>query len=201
MKMTHDPQHLNQPVASVARTDFTTLRQDLTVQEALDLIRQRGVGEQIVYFYVVDAEDRLAGVVPTRRLLTSPLDQKLRQIMIQRVVTIPQSATLLEACEAFVLHKFLAFPVVDGQRKIVGVVDVSFFTEEVFEIAESGGIDELFEAIGFHVHQVRDASPLRAFRYRFPWLLATIGSGTICAMLASSYEVTLAKAIVLALAS
>lgn len=196
--MTHDPQHLNQPVTSVARRDFTTLRQDLTVHQALDLIRQRGVGEQIVYFYVVDADERLAGVVPTRRLLTAPLDQQLNQIMIQRVVTIPQHATLLEACEAFVLHKFLAFPVVDSQSKIVGVVDVSFFTEEVFEIAESGGMDELFEAIGFHVDQVRDASPLRAFRYRFPWLLATIGSGTICAMLAGAYELTLKKAIILA---
>src|SRR6266850_1007861 len=198
MQMTHDPQHLNQLVTSVARRDFTTLRQDLTVHQALDLIRQRGVGEQIVYFYVVDVDDRLAGVVPTRRLLTAPLDQQLSQIMIQRVVTIPQNATLLEACEAFVLHKFLAFPVVDSQSKIVGVVDVSFFTEEVFEIAESGGMDELFEAIGFHVDQVRDASPLRAFRYRFPWLLATIGSGTICAMLAGAYELTLKKAIILA---
>jgi magnesium transporter len=45
---------------------------------------------------------------------------------------------------------------------------------------------------------VRDASPVRAFRFRFPWLLATIGSGTICAMLASAYELTLAKSIVLA---
>src|SRR5262249_49936467 len=41
-------------------------------------------------------------------------------------------------------------------------------------------------------------SPLRAFRFRFPWLLATIGSGTACALLASAYEGTLARNIVLA---
>ena len=57
---------------------------------------------------------------------------------------------------------------------------------------------DVFEAIGFHVAQVRDASPLRAFRFRFPWLLATIGSGTICALLAGRFEVTLAKSLVLA---
>ena len=56
----------------------------------------------------------------------------------------------------------------------------------------------MFEAIGFHVAQVRDASPLRAFRFRFPWLLATIGSGTICAVLAGAFEMTLAKSLVLA---
>jgi len=78
------------------------------------------------------------------------------------------------------------------------VVDVGLLTEEAFDIAEREQTDALFESIGFRVSQVRDASPVRAFRFRFPWLLATIGSGTLCAMLASAYEVTLAKSIVLA---
>jgi len=197
-RMTNEPDHLHLPVSAVARKDVATLRQDFTVQQALDAIRQRGVGEKIVYFYVVDADDRLTGVLPTRRLLTAPLEGRLSEVMISRVVAIPQTATVLEACEAFVLHKFLAFPVVDERRRIVGVVDVGLLTEEAFDIAEREQTDALFESIGFRVSQVRDASPVRAFRFRFPWLLATIGSGTLCAMLASAYEVTLAKSIVLA---
>ena len=198
--MNPDPEHLQQPVMTVARKDVATLRADLTVQQALETIRGRVLGEKIVYFYVVGAEDRLAGVLPTRRLLTAALDQRLRDIMVPRVVAIPETATLLEACEAFVLHKFLAFPVVDEQRRIVGVVDVSFFTQEVFELGEEqeDRLEEVFETIGFQVSQVRDASPVRAFRFRFPWLLATIGSGTICALLAGRFEVTLAKSLVLA---
>jgi magnesium transporter len=105
---------------------------------------------------------------------------------------------VLEACEAFVLHKFLAFPVVDEQRRIVGVVDVSLLSEQAFDIAEREQTNSVFESIGFRVSQVRDASPVRAFRFRFPWLLATIASGTVCALLASAYEVTLARSIVLA---
>src|SRR5512136_1690225 len=194
--MIQKPEHLQQSVMTVARRDVATLRQDLSVHEALEAVRGRELGEKIVYFYVVNEEDRLAGVVPTRRLLTAALDQRLRDIMVPRVVAIPHTATLLEACEAFVMHKFLAFPVVDEQRRIVGVVDVSFFTQEVFDIA--GRQEEVFEALGFHVAQVRDASPLRAFRFRFPWLLATVGSGTICALLAGAFELTLAKSLVLA---
>jgi magnesium transporter len=192
--------HLNQPVTRVARNDAATLRDDFTVQQALEAIRQRGVGEKIVYFYVTDKDDRLVGVLPTRQLLTAPLDRIVSELMIRRVVAIPHTATVLEACEAFVLHKFLAFPVVDEQRKIVGVVDVGLLTEEAFdmaELAEREQTEALFEAIGFHVAQVKDASPLRAFRFRFPWLLATIGSGTLCALLASAFEVTLAKSLVL----
>jgi magnesium transporter len=196
--MTSESNHLHQPVLEVARKDVAALRQDFTVQQALDVIRQQGVGEKIVYFYVVDADARLAGVLPTRRLLTAPLQQRLADLMITRVVAIPQTASVLEACEAFVLHKFLAFPVVDDQRRIVGVVDVGLLSDEAFDIAEREQTEALFESIGFRVSQVRDASPLRAFRFRFPWLLATIGSGTLCALLASAYEVTLAKSIVLA---
>jgi magnesium transporter len=191
-------EHLQQPVLQVARKDFATLRENLTIQEALDAIRQRGIGEKIIYFYVVDSGGRLVGVLPTRRLLLAPLQQRVSAAMVSRVVAIPHTSSILEACEAFALHKFLAFPVVDEEKKILGVVDVGLLTEEAFDIAEDQSSDELFERIGFRISQVREASPLRAFRFRFPWLLATIGSGTICALLASAFEVTLAKSIILA---
>src|SRR5438477_724453 len=111
-------EHLNEPVLTLARKDFPLLKQHSTIREALDIIREKGIGEKIVYFYVVDDADRLAGVLPTRRLLTAPLDQRLEEVMIRRIIALPQTATLLEACELFVLHKFLAFPIVDAERHI-----------------------------------------------------------------------------------
>ena len=196
--MTQDTDHLHLPVSTVARKDFTRLRQDLTVQEALESIRRQGLGEKIVYFYVVDDYERLTGVLPTRRLLTAALDRPLAELMIPRVIAIPQTATVMDACDLFILHKFLALPVVDAERRIVGLVDVSVLTDEVFDVAKREQWDEVFQTIGFRVSQVRDASPLRAFRFRFPWLTATIASGTLCALLASGYEITLAKSLVLA---
>ncbi len=196
--MKHNEEHLHLPVESVARKDVATLKEGFTVQEALDFIRQKGVGEKIVYFYVVDGENRLVGVLPTRRLLTASLERQIFEIMIKRVEAIPHTATILQACEAFISHKYLAFPVIDEERKIIGVVDVGLLTDEAYDFAERGQTEALFEAIGFHVSQVSDVSPLRAFRFRFPWLVATITSGTICAILASAYELTLAKSIVLA---
>ena len=181
-----------------ARRDFAQLRQDFTVQQALEAIRVQGVGEKLVYFYVVDDRQSLVGVLPTRRLLTSPLERRLAQIMITRVLAIPHTATILEACELFVLHRFLAFPVVDEQRRILGIVDVNLFTQEVLDIGEREQTDEVFEALGFRISQVRAATPWRAFRLRFPWLLTTIGSGTVCALLASRFELTIARSIVLA---
>ena len=196
--MTVNDQHLNSPITAYVRKDFAQLRDDFTIQQALDFIRQKGVGEQIVYFYVVDSTERLVGVVPTRRLLTGPLDARLSDMMVRRIVAIPATASVLEACEMFVMHKFLAFPVVDDQKRIVGIVDVNLFKDEIFGVTEHEKMEEVFEILGFHISQVRDASPLRAFRFRFPWLLTNIASGTICAFLAGAYELTLAKSLVLA---
>ena len=190
--------HLQESVTAFARGDAPALRRDMTVGEALAAIREHGLGERIVYFYVVDGEDRLVGVLPTRRLLTAPLDARLGEVMIERVVAIPAAATVLEACELLVLHRFLALPVVDEGRRLVGVVDATLLTDEVFDVAEREQANELFEMLGFRLFQVRGASPLAAFRFRFPWLLATIASGALCALLTSVFSATLAQALVLA---
>ncbi|HVU28551.1 MAG TPA: magnesium transporter [Verrucomicrobiae bacterium] len=198
MQIKPPTEHLDEPVLRFARRDFATLTQKFTVEQALASIRQRGVGEKIVYFYVVNDEEQLVGVVPTRRLLMAQLTQPLSELMIRNVVAIPHTATVMEACEVFVLHKFFAFPVIDENRRVVGIVDVSLFTEEVFDIAEREQMTEVFETLGFQVSQVRDASPWRAFRIRFPWLITTIVSGTFCAILAGIYKLTLEKSLVIA---
>lgn len=191
-------EHLNQPIGPFASRDFTALPEHLTVGEALAHVRERGVSQQIIYFYVVDARQKLVGVVPVRRLLTAPLDARLDQIMERRVVAIPATATVLEACEMFVLHKFLAFPVVDAQGRLEGVVNVSLFTDEVLDLSERERTDELFETLGVRVAALREASPVRAFRLRVPWLSSTLVGGLTCAALASRYETTLAASLVLA---
>ena len=196
--MPEDSTYLNRSVVSIIRTDVTKLPRDISIQQAFDVLRQKELGEKIVYFYVVDDDDRLVGVVPTRRLLAAPPDQRISEIMIAPVLAIPQSATVFDACEFFLLYKFLAFPVVDEQKRILGVVDISMFTDDSFDADDRGNMDRMFEMIGFRVMQVREASSLRAFRFRFPWLTATITSGTVCALLVGFYEATLAWSLILA---
>jgi magnesium transporter len=192
---------LNAPALDYARKDFPLLEAEASVEKALGTIRSEGIGERIIYFYAVDERERLVGVVPTRRLLTAVPGTLLRDIMVLGVIALPAEATVLEACEFFVLYKFLAFPIVDAERRVIGIVDTDVFMESVLE-SEEGGHEEMrsdfFEALGFHLAQVRGASPWRAFRYRFPWLLVTVAGGTICALLAGLFEATLARSLVIA---
>lgn len=193
-------------VVDHARKDFPLLDVTMTVGEALEHIRHEGVGERVIYFYAVDEQKRLVGVVPTRRLLTASLETSVREIMVPRVVAIPATATVLDACEFFVLYKFLAFPVVDEQRHVIGIIDANLFAEEILEAGESEDRyrsaepvgPEFFEALGFRVEQIRGASPWRIFRFRFPWLLVTVTGGTLSAVLARFFEATLARSLVLA---
>ncbi len=190
--------NLDEPIMEHVREDYPSFSQDMSVQKALDYVRRVGIGERIVYFYVLDEDKRLVGVVPTRRLLTAEPEKTISEVMINKVVSIPHNATIFDACESFVLYRFLALPVVDEQRRMIGIVDVSLFTEEVFDFAERQQYDTVFESVGVHMEQVKGASPLKAFYFRFPWLLATISSGIISALLASVYETTLAQSIALA---
>jgi magnesium transporter len=186
------------PVLDHIRTDFLVLRQDWTVHETIERLRQSKLGDGIFYFYVTDEGERLTGVIPTRRLLISKADLRLSEIMVRRVVAIPHTASVFDACEFFVLHKFFALPVVDEQRRVIGVVDISLLTEEVLEVDESGQVEDVFEALGFHIAQLRNASPLTALRFRFPWLLATIASGMACAALSGAFQKTLSELLILA---
>jgi len=192
------------PVIEHARKDFPLLDADMTVGQALDRIRREGVGERVIYFFAIDPDKRLVGVLPTRRLLTAALETPLKEIMVKRVVAIPATATVLDACEFFVLYKFFAFPVIDEKRRVVGLIDVSLFAEEMLgereeQMKPSTPVrDDVFEVLGFHLEQIRGASPWRAFRFRFPWLLVTVTAGTICAILAGAFEATLAHSLVIA---
>src|SRR5438105_4089211 len=194
----------NSKVIEHARKDFPLLDADMTVGKALDRIRREGVGERVIYFFAVDSDKRLVGVLPTRRLLTAALETPLHDIMVRRVVTIPASATVLDACEFFVLYKFFAFPLVDEQRRVVGLIDVSLFAEEMLGQREEQAQpatpvrDDIFEILGFHLEQIREKSPWLVFRFRFPWLLVTVAGGTICAILAGAFEATLARSLVVA---
>jgi magnesium transporter len=191
-------EEMRRPALDFASKDFPSIDVSLTIGGALDFVRAKGLRDKIIYLYVTDADGVLKGVLPTRRLLTETLEKPVADCMIPRVVAIPVKATLLEACEFFVLHKFLAFPVVDEKRRILGVIDVNVFTDEVLDLAERKQTEDVFQSLGFRASEAADASAARAFRLRFPWLLATIAGGTLCALLSGAFAETLEQQLLLA---
>jgi len=189
---------LNDTVAKHIHQEFTRLVAGQTVGEALAWLRQHPPRERIIYFYVVDEGDRLLGVVPTRRLLLSPPEQPLADIMVRNVVALPAEATVVDACEFFIQHRFLAFPVVDADRRILGVVDVELYTSELDALGEASKRDEVFQLIGVRAAAGQTDSPWAAFGRRFPWLGCNLAAGILAAILSGVFEHELTQVVSLA---
>lgn len=191
-------QKLDAPVADFVRRDPTRLRESWTVLETLDQLRGQELGERIVYLYVVDDLDRLVGVLPVRRMLMAEPGVKVGEIMIRRVVAVPGDATVLDACELFIQHRFLALPLVDHNGKLLGTIELRLLTDEIFDIAEQRSRADVFQLIGVQMALQR-STPWNGFRGRFPWLLCNIAGGLAAALLAAQFEALLDNVIVLAL--
>lgn len=189
---------LNDPVSRHMRRDFVCLRADRTVADALATIRETPIEGRVAYFYAVDEQNRLIGVVPTRSLLLSKPESLISELMDRQVVSIPASATVLEACQFFALHRLLGFPVVDAEQRMLGLVDVDLYTAELSGL-DRNSTDDLFQLIGVHASEARQASSAYAFRKRFPWLLCNIAGGLIAAWLGGFFELELKRVVELAL--
>lgn len=190
------PSQLRDPILPYVRRDIVRLHPRQTVAEALAQVRGERVDNRILYFYVVDDAERLAGVVPARGLLTAAPDARIESLMVDDVIAIPARATVLVASEFFINRRLLAFPVIEDDGRLVGVVDVQLFTNDVLNFARES-LEDLFQIIG--VHATEAGSTWRAFRDRFPWLLTNVAGGLICAFVSSLYQELLDVAVVLAL--
>jgi magnesium transporter len=182
-----------------AHRDFARVYIGQTVADALAEVQRSKLESRIVYFYVVDEDGRLQGVVPTRRLLLSPPSTPVSKIMVRRAIALSSRATLLDACEMFIFHRLMALPITDDEGKILGVIDVDQYTEEIRQLDEREQSDEIFQLIGVRLAQVRQAPLPILFRSRFPWLLCNITGGVTCAFIAGFFEKVLDQVIVIAL--
>jgi len=189
---------LDHPVTQHVRFDFCKVKAEQTVADALHDLRVQQPEGRIIYFYVLDDEDRLAGVVPTRRLLLSPPERKISEIMVTRVVTVPSTATIREVCELFLTHKFLAIPVLHDVR-MIGIVDVEVFAEGIDDLERTKQQEDLFQLLGMHLSAAQQSSPLAGFTSRFPWLLCNIAGGILAAILTYFFEPLLRDVVALAL--
>ena len=187
---------LHEPILPLAQPPRVVLKPEQTIAQALESIRASADAGSIHYFYVVDDNNKLIGVVPTRRLLMTAPEKIVGEIMVDNVVAIPDWATVLIASEYFATRRLLAFPVVNSGGQLLGVVDVGLFTDEVIDLAKRT-YDDIFQLIG--VHGTAQQSPWYAFRDRFPWLLCNIAGGLLAAFIASRFEHLLERVVVLSL--
>lgn len=178
----------------------TTVRFNHTVEEALSYIRRHPINEKIFYFYVVDRENSLKGVVSTRNLLLSAPDQKIHEILEADVISISASHTLREAMEILTAHRLLALPVVDEDNHLLGIVDVQLYLEEAVDVVKARhASSDLFQILGLKLEEGKRASTWLTYRTRMPWIFCNMIGGILCAIISRIFEAVLVQVIMLAM--
>ena len=108
---------------SLATDGFLALPESALVRQALTKFRSKTKRyDVIMYVYVTTAEGTLKGVVDIRELIQNRSDESLRNIMTEQIVTLAPTDTLADAASEFSKYGFRALPMVDENRKLIGVV-------------------------------------------------------------------------------
>ncbi len=178
---------------------FARLRPDMTADAAISYLRRQREKqvETIYYAYVLDADQRLLGVVSLRDLVTATPDARISDVMNTDIVSVGEQEDQEELARLFAEHDLTAIPVVDDAGRMKGVVTVDDIVdvvrEEATEDMQKIGGTEALEAPYLQV----DLPQL--FRARVPWLaaLVVLEFGSVLTM--SGFEETLHKVSLLAL--
>ncbi|WP_315851612.1 magnesium transporter [Botrimarina colliarenosi] len=110
---------------SVMTTEVVCLKENLSVAEALTEISKQALGVETVYYsYVVDDDRRLLGLLSARQLVTHYLnpDQPISELMERDVVTVLAMDDQEAVAETVADYDFLAIPVVDDNRRLLGII-------------------------------------------------------------------------------
>ncbi|WP_165985362.1 magnesium transporter [Streptomyces sp. YIM 98790] len=192
---------LGYPEGSVGRymtPETVALQQNLTVAEALDVVRLRGAHAETIYTLpVVDTGRRLTGIVELRDLVLSNPDVQVAQL----VDTEPPRARATDPAEqaARLMREtnMLDLPVVDSEDRLVGLLTI----DDAVEVIEAADTEDTARQSGAEPleRHYMSVGVLRLARARAVWLMLLLVAATLTVSVNRFFEATLEEVTALAL--
>jgi magnesium transporter len=179
-------------------SEFLAYHVDDTIQDVLDDLqahRREYADYHVQYFYVVDREEKLAGVLRIHDLLFPDRETRLTQVMRTSPLCVSDKASLRALREFFDEHHLFGVPVVDDGQRLVGVV-LPDDVEEAVSKQKTKSFLRLSGIIGGE--EFRTMPLLTRSGRRLSWLSMNIVLNIIAASVIALYQDTLAAAITLA---
>src|SRR6184192_445602 len=192
---------LGYPEGSVGRLmtpDFVAVRENWTVKEVLDYVREHGKdSETLNFIYVVDERGKLIDDLRIREFLLRPLTAKVSEIMDRSFVHLTVNETQGEALNIFRKYDRAALAVVDSNGVLVGIVT----QDDMLDVAEEEATEDIQKIGGMEAldEPYMRISLWRMVRKRAGWLIVLFLGEMLTATAMANYQDELAKALVLAL--
>ena len=172
--------------------EYVSLRPDMTVEESILRIRRQGVDKETIYTCYVLAKDRtLLGIVTVKDLLLAESDDtEIQEIMTENVISVTTRDDQEEVAKMFSKYNFLALPVVDTEKRMVGIVTF----DDAMDVMEEEATEdmEIMAAMTPSEKSYLKSSPFDLYKHRIPWLMLLMVSATFTGMIISSFESALA---------
>jgi len=180
-------------------TNVVSVREDVTVAEALEAIRRQSDEDesQLYQVYAVDGQGNLQGIIPIARLIVSAPTKLVREVMEQPAVQVEPQQDQEEVARLMARYNVAAVPVVDETGKLLGRITF----DDVIDVVEAETTEDLLKFGGM---EALDAPYLtvafgRMVRKRAGWLAALFLGEMLTATAMAFFEEEIAKAVILAL--
>ena len=193
---------LNYPedsAGSLMTPDYITLNQHWNVGEALAHIKRVGMDSETVYTcYVKDSGRRLLGIISLRRLVTTDEDVALTELLVEDSVSVNVFDDQEKVSDAFTKYGFLAIPVVDNEKRLVGIITV----DDILKVVEEETTED-FERMGGVIdsgdRSYFDTTVFHQVKSRLPWLIMLMFSAMLTGLVISHFELLLSDVTSLAI--
>ena len=173
--------------------DYISLEQSWTVRRALRHIKNVGMDSETVYTCYVKSSGRvLEGIVSLRTLVVSDDDVLISDLMHTDIVSINVYEDQEEVSEKFKKYGFIAIPVVDNEKRLVGIITV----DDIFDVIEEEATEDMERMAGVlddSDTEYLDMSVWQQVKNRFPWLFFLMLSYILTGSIISTSEATLAS--------
>ena len=172
---------------SVMTAEFIELRKSMTCEQAVDTIRRTGVDKETVYVaYVTDPSRHLEGVIRLQDLLFAKPDDVLEDLMDTNIICASTHDDRETVAATISKYDLLVLPIVDKERRLVGIVTVD---DAIDVLQEEATADiEMMAAITPTDKSYLKTSVFETFKKRIPWLLLLMLSATFTGAIITHYE-------------
>ena len=175
-------------------TDFPQVRSDITVANALDILRIQGeLVEDIGEIHVVDRHDKLMGSLSVTRLALARPNAIIADIMDTETIAVPLNADQEECARLVDRYDLNYLPVVEEDNTLMGIILV----EDLVDVLREEDTEDMYRISGLGQDRLFD--PLRSsISRRLPWLYINLGTTILAALVISLFESTIEKLVILA---
>ncbi|MDR3294707.1 MAG: magnesium transporter [Clostridiales Family XIII bacterium] len=192
---------LNYPdrsAGSLMTPDYISLQKGMTVEAAMAHIKRVGMDSETIYTcYVKDQGRKLIGIVSLRALVIADSDARVADMLDEDMVYVNVYDDQEDVSEMFKKYGFLAIPVVDNEKRLVGIITV----DDIFGVIEEEYNEDFERMAGVLDSGDAEYMDIGVFKHvwnRLPWLIFLMISAMVTGSIIRSFEVLLSNVISLA---